>query len=193
MIIFSQFMQSLGYDAIVGENFMCKKFVVFSLAFCLGFISIQLAKQNNETSQKSTTSVLAVENSPQTESAKPSKPISDFIINFQDAVARNDKETVVSFIKFPIKVKLNVNDKKHFEEVIKNENELLSNYDKIFDNSLKTSISEIKPENFFVDTGCEVFFLQIGIRIKMFGVNDILDISKTKNLDLKIINLDGKY
>ena len=183
----------MGYDAIVGENSMCKKFLVFSLTFCMGFISNQFAKQTDKTSHKSTTSVSAVENNPQTESVKSLKPISDFIINFQNAVARNDKETVASFIKFPIKVKLNFDDKKHLEKVIKSENEFLSNYDRIFDNSLKNSISEIKPEKYFINTGCEIFFFQIGIRMKMFGVKDILEITKTKKIGLKIIKLDGKY
>ena len=170
---------------------MCKNLLIFLLAFCLSLISIQLLKQNDEIIQQPIISVSAVENDPQNESSKTLKPIIDFINNFQNAVERNDKSTVASFIKFPIKVRLTGN-KKPFEKTIKTKDELLSNYDRIFDTSLKNLISEIKSEKFLINTGCETFFLQNGIRIKMFGVND-LGISKTKDLNLKIIKLEGKY
>lgn len=173
---------------LLGKNFMCKKLLVFLASFCLGVVFIQLVKQTNKTSQQP---IVLIETVPDnSQSIQPINPVKVFFEKFQKAAAENDKATVVSLINFPIKVVLIIEGKKLAVKIIKSADEFLLNYDKIFDDSFKESISQTKSEFFWYSTSCEVSSLRSGIKIKIFGIGDIMEIYKRKDLDIKITELD---
>lgn len=169
-----------------GEKFMWKKLLVFALAFCLGIVVIQIFTQNDEFEPPLIPNSNVQDNSRPTQSYKQ---ISLFFNDFQKAVAENNKAKVASFIKFPVEVQYIGSNGKLVEKTVKSETEFLLNYNKIFDNSFKDSISLINSERFFISTSCEMFFMQNGIRMKVFGVNSISEIPKIKDLEIKIIQL----
>lgn len=167
--------------------FMCKKLFVFSTAFCLGVVFIQVIKQTNKDPQPLAEVSENISNNPQ-----PTQPINSvkvFFENFQKAVAGNDKATVVSLLNFPIKATLIVDGRKPVIKTIKSANEFLSEYDKIFDDSLKKSISQTEFELFSYSTSCKVSSLRSGVEMKIFGISDIMEIFKRKDLNIKVVKL----
>ncbi len=162
---------------------MCKKLLVFSLAFCLGLLSLQLFKLNNETSPQKTIADSTISDNSQSVQINQQSPIADFFHNFQRAVAKDDRKAVVSLINFPIEVQLF--DKKHqpYYKIIKNENEFLLNYDKIFDESFRIFIARRKTSQLLFSTSGEIFIMRSEIRIKPFYTND------NGNFEVKIISL----
>src|SRR5215207_2320882 len=120
---------------------MWKKLIVFSLAFGLSLISLQIIKQkikpieievvsNPPISNESALSVSVSETSQNSISM-----FEECVRKFKRAVAENDRETVASLISFPLIVGvMDKKEKPHLVE-IKNSDEFLANYDKIFDDS----------------------------------------------------------
>lgn len=167
---------------------MCKKLIVFSAAFSLGVAFFHLVERTPEISQQltATTEIVSVNSRP----VQPINGVKVFFENLQKAIAENDKATVISLINFPIKATLIVDGKKPVVKTIKSANEFLLNYDKIFDDSFKESISETKPESFSYSTSCRIFSLKSGIEMKIFGIGDVMKIFKREDLDIKITELE---
>jgi len=184
----------LRYDAGIGSKIMCKKLLVFSLAFCLGVISLIFINLEKGTSLQNTlpdsTNPDIYQNT-QTKSQSLSEyftAINNFFYSFQNAVAENDKEKVVSLIKFPIKVTLTDKKGKPFEKIINSEAEFLQNYNKIFDEPFKRIISRLETEKFRSEVGSyrsEVWSHKHEIRMKAFDKNG------GKEFDIKIIELNN--
>ena len=166
---------------------MVKKLFVFVLAFCLSLALIQFLRSKRESNSVEIISNSVAQNGPLP--ALTNKQISfnnisafeKLLHNFQESVAKNDKEAVVSLLKFPVDVYLRgKNDNPHLNK-IKSEKELLLNYDKIFDNSFKKCISRSEPENLSFSTSGDVFNSAIRMR-------RIYENSGT-NFDIKVIQL----
>jgi len=167
---------------------MWKKWLVFSLAFCLSLLLLQLLKPGVKTA-----SVELPSNPPISEnhstvrseyqiSVENRASFQELLDKFQNAVARNDKETIVSLVSFPVDVKV-IN--KPYEKEVRSEKEFLRNYDKIFDDSLKQCISQIDTKLLFSSSG-EVFVMsggRISVRMKRFYK------TADANIEVKIINL----
>jgi hypothetical protein len=177
----------LRYDADVGEKFMFKKLLIFSLAFCLGLISLQLLKLNSETvSQKTTADINVSDTSQIVQTIQPKSVATlagDCYRDFKAAVAENEK--VASLIYFPIEVQFINKKSKPYYNVIKNEKEFLLNYDRIFDDSFKKFIVQGKANLGFSTSG-EIFIYRSEIRLKPFYKND------GRDAEVKVIKIN-KY
>lgn len=171
---------------------MCKKLLVFSLAFFLSLLSLQFFNLRNETiSQKTTANLTIPDNSQTVQVIRPTSynyvpSAIDCFQNFQTAVAENDKETVISLINFPIEVQFINKKNQPYYKIIKSENEFLSNYDKIFDDSFKIFISQRKTSQLLFSTSGEIFIWKSIIRMKPFYTND------SRSSEVKVISLN-KY
>lgn len=162
---------------------MFKKLLVFSLAFCLGLIS----SPNNDTKTESVEQLIvsvetASSNLQSIQSNQPNQ-IDAFFRDFQQAIANDEKETVVSFLDFPLQI--NVVDNKNKFRIIKIETKesLLKNYNAIFDGKLKQFISQTKPEKFLVTANGEISTLRGEIRMTSLYKRD------TKKLEIKVVKL----
>lgn len=150
---------------------MCKKLLVFLLAFGLGITFIRLFDQKFDTDyvineeqtlaiseQKSRTnlnSTKSVDLSISSDSNKSrffaagvedDNEVIDFYLKFQKAVAENDKTTVSTMVIYPLRVNFPTDSAEKKYTFIKSRKELLKNYDKIFDSNLKEFIAKIDVE-----------------------------------------------
>jgi hypothetical protein len=160
---------------------MWKKLLIFSLTFCLGLISLLLFNSFNKKASQSIVSNPTVSNTTetlQTTSQNPTNFVSiadDFFYRFQNAIEKNDKQTVVSLINFPVEVQfVNKQNKPYFKK-FRNDAEFLRNYDEIFDALLKQHISEQETKRLLFSTGREVFTQRSEIIMKPFYKNNSQD------------------
>jgi hypothetical protein len=155
---------------------MYKKLLVFSLAFCLGVILWQTAipLAPNEISSVNgivtETSNTAEINSYQPDASNFSetifaqnlekdngrfgiagvnddKEVKDLYLEFQKAVATDDKKVVASMMYYPLRVYFPTDCLKKSYRLIKTEKAFLKVYDKIFDEKLKELIAQINVES----------------------------------------------
>lgn len=149
---------------------MCKKLLVFALAFCFGLLSLQVIKQIesfyssideanfSEVANLQSANINApninIKDNPQTipeteegrffmPTSRSDEEVIDFFIKFQDAVARRDKKTVASMLEYPVCVRFAVGDLKRKGCRLLRPETFLKNYDKIFDNDFKRFIADI--------------------------------------------------
>lgn len=168
---------------------MCKKLLVFLLAFGLGIGLIQFVKNNESSFQDS----LVIDEMPpeNSEIVQQFNPISTFFIKYKKAVEEDKREIVVSSIKFPVKVFINDSGKKSSTKIIKNEAEFLSNYDQIFDDSVKNIIYQTETEHFSVSTS-GVIFNKSGIVMKMTKISGNTTTPKNEDFEIKIHRIGKK-
>lgn len=171
---------------------MYKRLLVFSLAFCLGVGFLQLFKPDyiepdNDVSPQNRLTDQTVPNVSQSiQSNWQKSAFVDCLYNFQNALAEDDKNTVVSLMKFPVEVTLYNEKDKPYIKKFKNKEEFLQNYDKIFDASFKRFIARLKSSHLFASTSGEVFILRSQLRFKSFYEND------GRNFEIKVTSIN-KY
>ncbi len=167
---------------------MFKKLLVFSLAFCLGLIAIQFLKSKSElflaeiVSKPTTSNNSLPAQSFWQISVDNKSSFENLISNFQNAVAVSDSETVISLINFPIEVELITGKNKSPHKEIKNEKEFLLNYDKIFADSFKKCISQVKTDKLLFSTTGQVLTWGNEIRMQHLEVNG-------NDFEVKIVRL----
>ena len=184
------------------RKFMFKKLLVFALAFGMGLTSFQISKQKIKPLDVEGVSNTTISNKP-VSSAPDFKPSQDSISLFEEcvrkfkkAVAENDQETVASVINFPIFVGLpDENDSPSFKE-IKNSDEFIANYDKIFNDSFKRCISQMELDRMDYRSRHEAFnyssiridrsIYSFGIKMGGYKIND-------KDFGVKITNLSRSF
>jgi len=166
---------------------MWKKLLVFSAAFCLSLILLTLLKPKAETNpvELPASPMISNDSEPvQTAiriSLKHASAFKNSLLNLQNAVTKNDKETVVSLINFPVEVGfLNKKNKSYYKD-IKSETEFLQTYDKIFDEPFKKCIAQMEPDKLLFSTSGEVF--NSGLRMDRIYKNNGSD------FEVKIIKL----
>ncbi len=169
---------------------MCKKLILFSAAFGLGISFIWIFSQSEQHSQKPT--ILTQNTSDDSQNVQPLNPIAEFFDNFKKSVAENDKKAIASSIKFPVEVVFNDYGKKFSIKTIKNEAEFLLNYDRIFGDSFKESISQTKTGKFSVSTGGDILNVKSGIVMKTFGLGEMPKDHQFTKDDIKITQLKRK-
>jgi hypothetical protein len=87
---------------------MFKRLLVFSLAFCLSLILLQFLKPHYETCPVRVVTNPTISNdsrpiqSDRQISVSHNSSFKDLIQKFQNALAQDDKETIISLIKFPV-------------------------------------------------------------------------------------------
>jgi len=170
---------------------MWKKLIVFSLTLCLSLVLLQVIKYKIEPVQNKVASSAPTSNEQtpfQTAwniSRNSNFLFGDCVRKLQKALAENDRKTVVSLIKLPIEVRLfskGMQTRYYFKE-LKNENEFLANYDKIFDDPFGERISRINADKLFYSSSGEVFTPNHEIRMdRIYKNND-------PNFEIKIIKL----
>jgi hypothetical protein len=166
-----------------------KKWLVFSLAFCLSLLFLQLQKPEVQPdsvelpSNPVISENLSTVRSEYQISVENRALFKDLLDKFQNAVAKNDKETVVSLVSFPVDVEF---VKKPYYKEVRTEKEFLQNYDRIFDDPLKQCISQIDTDKLLFVTNGTVFVARgndIIVRMERFNNND------SESFEVKIIDL----
>lgn len=168
---------------------MCKKLLVFLLAFGVGIVFIQLFRQNEKKLQEPI--ILTESISENSQNAQPFNPIGIFFSKFKKAVEEDDREMVASSIKFPVKIVFNNSGKKSSTIIIKNEAEFLLNYDQIFDDSVKDIIYQTKTGTFLV-TLSGVITNKSGIVMKMTKISGKTKPVKNEDFEIKIHRIGKK-
>lgn len=166
---------------------MFKKLFVLILTFGLGVAVWQLSKLTNQTQQFEDNCFTishrseAAQVTPQ-KITKVSAAIETLQI-FQTALAKNDKEAVVSLINFPVDVEFIDKRERPHSKKIQNEKEFLEIYDSFFDDNYRKFISKVKAEQLLFSTSGEIFIYRSEIRMKPFITDD------ENNYVVKIIRL----
>jgi hypothetical protein len=167
---------------------MWKKLFVFLLSFGVSLLSLQFLKPKIETNSVEVPSNPVISSSPPAvrseyrTSVENRSSFENFLDDFQKAVARNDRETVVSLVNFPVDVFRAGEKNKPFSKKINSKPEFLRDYDKIFDESFKANISQIDTNNLLFSSSGTVF-VSPGVRMERFYKNG------STNFKIKIIEI----
>ncbi|HVE60164.1 MAG TPA: hypothetical protein VNB22_25335 [Pyrinomonadaceae bacterium] len=172
---------------------MLKRGLIFSLAFGLSLILLQFLKPKVQTesveiiSSPTLSSNSQIINPNQQDAVNYISSVNNFFHKFQNALGADDKETIVSLIKFPVEISfIDKRNKAHLKS-FKNEAELLQDYDKIFDYSFKKTIAQIEARNLLLIVGVphsEFWTAGHEIRMKPFNKNN------DEDFEIKVISIN---